>query len=665
MTTMKKIFVLFHLIASLAAITFGQNSRRDSLKKLLQPGLRDTSQVKILLHLGSTYYFTKPDSCLMFTEQALSLSRSLGYREGEISSLNNAGEALRFIGNYPRALQMQLEALALNRQYKDLDGEATSLGFIGFTYVEFREFRQGLFYLLAARELNSQNANKLKETFDLTNIGNAYDMLGKPDSALYYQKMSMQKYQGLTHGPLKSLILTRTGNAYVGLGKSDSALVFFQRALNNARAVNDEVNNTKIQRKIAEWYESTDQRDSSLYYAKKAIINGQRSAQRLEILETSNLLVRLFRKNAQLDSAFYYEDIAKAMTDSLYGPQKFREIQLLMLAEQEYQQKIIQEQQLFRDRIKYGALISALAVFLLLAIVLLRSNRHKQRANFLLTEQKHKIELTLSQLRSAQNQLIQSEKMASLGELTAGIAHEIQNPLNFVNNFSEVNKELLEELNIEIEKGNYEEVKIIAADIIVNEEKISLHGKRADAIVKGMLQHSRTTTHTKEPTDINALADEYLRLAYHGLRAKDKSFNANLRTEYDEALSAGEAGIGKVNIIPQDIGRVLLNVFSNAFYAVSEKRKSLQERYEPTVTLTTRKSGDTVEIIVADNGNGIPDAIVNKIFQPFFTTKPTGQGTGLGLSLSYDIIKSHGGEINVNNTIGEGIEFKITLPLNS
>ena len=275
---------------------------------------------------------------------------------------------------------------------------------------------------------------------------------------------------------------------------------------------------------------------------------------------------------------------------------------------------------------------------------------------------------TLENLRATQAQLIQSEKMASLGELTAGIAHEIQNPLNFVNNFSEVNKELIVELKDEIDKGNINAVKSIATDVIENEEKINYHGKRADAIVKGMLQHSRTSTGQKEPTDINALADEYLRLAYHGLRAKDKSFNATMKTDFDESLSADQAGIGNINIIPQDIGRVILNLINNAFYAVDEKKKALQPskggaEYEPTVTVSTKKGKDKVEIRVKDNGNGIPQKVLDKIFQPFFTTKPTGQGTGLGLSLSYDIIKAHGGEIKVETKEGEFSEFIIHLPL--
>ncbi len=243
--------------------------------------------------------------------------------------------------------------------------------------------------------------------------------------------------------------------------------------------------------------------------------------------------------------------------------------------------------------------------------------------------------------------------MASLGELTAGIAHEIQNPLNFVNNFSEVNTELVDELEQEVKKGNLHEVESIAKDIKENQQKINHHGQRADAIVKGMLQHSRSSSGVKEPTDVNALVDEYLRLAYHGFRAKDKSFNATVNTDFDET-------IGSVNIVPQDIGRVILNLINNSFYAVSAKASEMADgRYEPTVSVSTRRStpsGDgrgEVEIRVKDNGIGIPHSVLDKIFQPFFTTKPTGQGTGLGLSLSYDIVKAHGGELKVETKEGD------------
>ncbi|WP_090662756.1 ATP-binding protein [Parafilimonas terrae] len=279
-----------------------------------------------------------------------------------------------------------------------------------------------------------------------------------------------------------------------------------------------------------------------------------------------------------------------------------------------------------------------------------------------LTQQKEALENTLSELKSTQAQLIQSEKMASLGELTAGIAHEIQNPLNFINNFSEVNNELIDELKQEWLKPDEQKDKTLEdellADIIANNEKIAFHGKRADGIVKGMLQHSRKSSGTKEPTDINALCDEYLRLSYHGLRAKDKSFNAEFKTDLDES-------IGKISLVPQDIGRVLLNLLNNAFYAVNDKKKTAGADYKPMVIIQTKKTGEEgIEIKVIDNGKGIPQNVINKIFQPFFTTKPTGEGTGLGLSLTYDIItKQHNGSINVESKEGEGTAFIINLPV--
>jgi len=347
-------------------------------------------------------------------------------------------------------------------------------------------------------------------------------------------------------------------------------------------------------------------------------------------------------------------------------------MQHIILNQQEMQQQLQEE----RDHIdSRNRAIIFLVVFLLAAIIafyLWNNNRKQKKVNATLRQQQLKIssqnielEKTLNNLKSTQSQLIQSEKMASLGELTAGIAHEIQNPLNFVNNFSDVNAELIDELNAErlkpkAERDEQLETEILN-DIKENEQKINHHGKRADAIVKGMLQHSSKTSGQKEPTGINALADEYLRLSYHGLRAKDKTFNAEMKTDFD-------GRIGKINVIPQDIGRVLLNLFNNAFYAVSERQKAeggklnAERDYEPSVFVTTMQCDDKVQIIVKDNGNGIPQKIVDKIFQPFFTTKPTGEGTGLGLSLAYDIIKAHGGTLKVESKEGEGTEFIIELP---
>jgi signal transduction histidine kinase len=269
----------------------------------------------------------------------------------------------------------------------------------------------------------------------------------------------------------------------------------------------------------------------------------------------------------------------------------------------------------------------------------------------------NRLNQTLNSLKKTQTQLVQSEKMASLGELTAGIAHEIQNPLNFINNFSDINAELLDEMMQELQKGNTSDVVEISQNIRHNLEKIAHHGKRADSIVKSMLQHSRKSTGQKEPTDVNALVDEFLRLSYHGLRAKDKSFNSLIETHFDPA-------VGKVNVVGQDISRVLLNIFNNAFYAVNEKKKAAENGYEPVVQVTTHQLNEKIEIRIKDNGTGIPEKVLEKIYQPFFTTKPAGEGTGLGLSLSYDIItKGHGGELKVETQEGNGSEFIIQLPL--
>ena len=382
-------------------------------------------------------------------------------------------------------------------------------------------------------------------------------------------------------------------------------------------------------------------------------------SQRLYVLRDLKLLASLHEQTGNYKKA--NEALASfiSLQDSLQSDQE-KYGSLSFETEQEMNAKELSITKLKSEN-KIAALtkyfsVGIAALVLLLAGVLYYRFKAKQKANKVL-------ETTLSNLKSTQSQLIQSEKMASLGELTAGIAHEIQNPLNFVNNFSEVNKELVDELQQELKAGKIDDAIEISNDIKVNEEKINHHGKRADAIVKGMLQHSSSGSGKKEPTDINALADEYLRLAYHGLRAKDKSFNATMKTDYD-------ATIGNINIIPQDIGRVILNLISNAFYVVNEKSKQNFAGYEPTVTITTASGqppsgGRSIVIKVSDNGGGIPQKVLDKIFQPFFTTKPTGQGTGLGLSLSYDIVKAHGGELQVKTMEGEGSEFIISLPVNS
>jgi len=355
-------------------------------------------------------------------------------------------------------------------------------------------------------------------------------------------------------------------------------------------------------------------------------------------------------ESKDIKESLRYLKIADAYKDSLFGANNLQAIQSLVTQTEEHQKEVAAAKINYQNKLKQYGLLGVLAILSITALILYRNNHQKQKANKVL-------QATLLDLKATQAQLIQSEKMASLGELTAGIAHEIQNPLNFVNNFSETNTELIDELSEAADKGNIAEVKQLASDLRENEQKVFFHGKRADAIVKGMLQHARASRGDKQPTNINQLADEYLRLSYQGMRAKDKAFNPLIKTNF-------ESNLGDINAVPQDIGRVLLNLFNNAFYAVNEKKARLNEQYKPAVSVATKREGDRVTILVKDNGIGMPEKVKEKVFQPFFTTKPTGEGTGLGLSLSYDIVtKGHGGMLSVHSMEGEGSEFFVQLPV--
>ena len=463
------------------------------------------------------------------------------------------------------------------------------------------------------------------------------------DSALFFAKIAEDTAKRMGNKFILYGISYILGNIYAKRGNDQLALQYYRQTRGGASSVN-----------LAAYYRDRGVIDSAIYYAESAYESSIKNSVKQLELNSALILSSLYELKAP-QKALHYLKIAINAKDSLYGAEQVAAVTSITFKEKERKNEIRMAQIAYRSTVKLYALLAGLALVIIIALLLFRNIRSERKANTLLTQQKNEITRTLSDLKTTQAQLIQSEKMASLGVLTAGIAHEIQNPLNFVNNFSEINKELLAEMNTEMDKGNLEEAKAIAKDIIDNEEKINHHGKRADAIVKGMLQHSSSGSGKKEPADINKLADEYLRLAYHGLRAKDKSFNAIMKTNFEE-------GIGKIHIISQDIGRVILNLITNGFYAVTDKVKQAGVDYEPTVSVITKKIDDKVEIRVADNGNGIPLKILDKIFQPFFTTKPTGQGTGLGLSLSYDIIKAHGGELKVETKEDEGSQFIIILP---
>jgi len=659
--SMNAILKIF-LVLTIPAFSVAQTNSIDSLKQLLKNEQRDTSRVLLLNQLSLAYRLTKPDTALAMIQQALSLSKKAVYASGEVKSLSGIASIFRITGNYPKALQLHLEALKKAEAIPDERTASTILLSIAIDYEYLGDYRQAVNYTLKVLAIGKRLHEEARINTSSLNLGNEYEKLNMFDSALFYTKQAYDLSVKLKNADFTGVALNNFGNIYSKMGNGATAMKNYRLSL--PYSINEEDDDALCESYLgmASLFRKAGQADSCLYYAKLSLTTAQKASFISRVMDASNFLTSYYTSINDIDSAFVYQSATIAAKDSLFSQEKAREIQSLSYEETLRQQQIQDAKEEAQTRLKFNMLFGGLGALLIVAFLLFRNNRQRRKANILLKHQKEKVESTLQELKTTQGHLVQSEKMAALGELTAGIAHEIQNPLNFVNNFSEVSNEMLAEMKTELTNNNKENAVAIADDIKQNLEKINLHGKRADAIVKGMLQHSRRSSGVKEPTDINALCDEFLRLAYHGLRAKDKSFNANFKTDFDDS-------IGKINIIPQDIGRVILNLINNAFYAVDEKKKSGIKNYEPIVTVSTKTVkpplgglGAKVEISVKDNGNGIHQKVLDKIFQPFFTTKPTGQGTGLGLSLSYDIVKGHGGELKVETKEGEGSDFIIQLP---
>jgi len=646
------------------------DKQADSLKHSVATEKNDTIRLAAFRSLGFYYQDFIADSGLYFHEQQLALSKKLNMNLWQADAYSQAGYCLVTLGNFMKAYEYHSEAMKLAGDEKNEsdnwrpwtfsnaeNGHDARIAILGMSYQmmgnlwgQLREQKkQRSFYEEAVKLGASINNGKI--------IYLGYSSLARilpPDSAILIVKKALKFAEASG--------FRRTGGAFMRMAFDyaskkmwDSAFIFAQKSIALDKADNNLMALVGSYAVVSSLYARQNNKDSCLFYAKKALEAAQITGLPGSLLTAYQCLSNANQLNNNTDSAFKYERLSYKLNDSLKNARitSLTEYQKFSFNEQLRLKKLDEEKTAYANKLKMIGLIVVLGGILLTAIILYRNNRQKQKTNAVL-------ETTLTNLKSTQSQLIQSEKMASLGELTAGIAHEIQNPLNFVNNFSEVNAELIDELKTELATGNTQQAIDLANDIKENEQKINHHGKRADAIVKGMLQHSRSSSGVKEPTDINALCDEYLRLSYHGLRAKDKSFNATMKTDFDASLE-------KISIIPQDIGRVILNLLTNAFYVVNEKTQSAVTtqtavKYEPTVSISTQKIGNKVEISVSDNGNGIPQKILDKIFQPFFTTKPTGQGTGLGLSLSYDIItKGHGGELKVETKEGEGTMFIIVL----
>ena len=647
---MKKILFVCMLSLFSFKITNAQRMNADSLKQKLASSKEDTAKVNLLANLALLYTFSYPDTAVNYATRGLELAQELNYKSGEARCFGLLCLSLTFLGNYTSALGFGLKALPIFEDVHDTTSLVWTNIQIANCYIYLEDYDQALVYGYKAKKLfrfSNPNLNQISVGFGV--IGTTYEKQNQLDSALYYEQ------KAFSWDSSWSGIFGNMGEIYAKLGRSDLALDYYRRGIPVAAKRNNSIDFVKLYNDMSKVFELTGHIDSSIYYANKSILQPGVQVNPEGLLQASTQLANLYKSKRIPDSTIKYLQLTIALKDSLFSRKKTREAQGFAFNKKLHQQELVAQQQEDKNKIKLYALLAVIIIFLIIAFMFWRNNRLKQKANTLLESKNLQIENALQELKSTQSQLIQSAKMASLGELTAGIAHEIQNPLNFVNNFSDVNTELIDELKIELGTGNTQQAIELANDIKDNEQKINHHGKRADAIVKGMLQHSRSSSGVKEPTDINALCDEYIRLSYHGLRAKDKSFNATMKTDFDET-------IGKINIITQDIGRVILNLYNNAFYAVDEKKKSGIENYEPTVSVSTKKLNGKVQIRVGDNGNGIPPKVLDKIFQPFFTTKPTGQGTGLGLSLAYDIIKAFGGEIKVETKENEGSTFIIYLP---
>lgn len=653
-------FIIFIFITSLNGVA--QYEKIDSLKFLLQQDKIDSSKINNLNKIGSLYAEMKNDSALIFFNEAFQLSGKIGYDFGGIVSRRlTAIYLLKIKSDYASALDLYLKNLKTEEQTGDTSFIFLDTRDVSLIYADLDDTYKQLEYINKLRHLIkngiTKSSAKLSRYNSIINVqlSNFYrnPKQYQTDSVKYYSS-KVYNY-GLEENTPQTIALGSSGLAdcYAHLKNIDSAIYYYRISIKASSDANRMDIYCGALIGIGNLYLAENFADSAYSYGIKALELSKKEKSNTLMLSSTDLISKIFKQKGQTDSAYKYLEQTIELKDSIFSSEKLNRIQSINIKEtlqkQQEEQTKKEALQEFKSKIQIYSLIGGIAILSFIIFILYRNNRLKKAANV-------KIEKAYKDLKSTQAQLIQSEKMASLGELTAGIAHEIQNPMNFVNNFSEVNAELIAEMKDEISKGNFEAVKAIANDIEANEQKINHHGKRADSIVKGMLLHSRSSSGDKEPTDINALADEYLRLAYHGLRAKDKSFNAKMKTDFDESIR-------NINVVPQDIGRVILNLITNAFYAVEEKKKQHLESYEPTVTIVTKKSGDKAEIRVADNGNGIPQKVLDKIFQPFFTTKPAGQGTGLGLSLSYDIVKAHGGEIKVDSDENAGTEFTVSLPL--
>ena len=631
-----------------------QSRAIDSLRHLLSLPQTDYNRVILLCQVSDQLWTQRTDSAAVYAIEALRLARRANYQHGEGEALNRLGAALRE-SNLARALELFQQSLRIARATRDRALEAQNLRSIGIIYVYLRDKQQGLNYYFRALKIGEQLRDQRRVVIELSNIGLAYDLFNELDSAKVFQERDYALARRLRTPT--NYILYGLGNVARKQGRLAEARGFYRRSIAESKKVQHLRSLNFSYVGLATLYQQLGQPDSSIYYARLGYQAAQTNGFLRGVLNASTLLTQDFKARGRADSALKYQSLMLVMKDTLFGQEKVMRLQSLNYREQQRAQAAAASQASLKARYRTYALVAGLVGLLALALLLGRHGRQQQRA-------KEALDRSLAELKTTQDQLVQREKMAFLGELTAGIAHELQNPLNFVKNFAEVSTDLVDEMTGELRdptgQGPIRSTGLeqeILAGLKQNLQKISQHGQRATSIIKGMLEHSRTGTGQREATDLNALVDESLRLAYQGLRTKEKDFNATLTTSFDTLLAA-------VPVVPQDLGRVLINLFTNAFHAVQQRQRQQPGlAYQPEVTVTTQTVPGGVEIRIRDNGTGMSEKVKAKIFQPFFTTKPVGEGTGLGLSLSYDIVTTgHGGTLIVESKENHGTEFVLALP---
>jgi len=673
----KILFLLIYILFSFSAYNQVGDKKAGSTS--------DSTEVNRLLQLSKDNFGEAPEKAITLAEKARVLADSIKYYPGVALALKNIGIAYYYQGMDVEALEYWKKSFETYKSIGDVVGESNILNNIGAIYFNQGDDAKALEYYLQSLTLAEKTGDKLRILTALNNIGGVYN--NKPatkDKALSYFLKALPLSEAQDDKEAFGTTAVNIGEIYYENNNDSLALLYFDKS---EKAFNDSENSPYVYNAIGKVYYRKGLFNLAIAYHKKALaiaekLNGNQDivqsllglgnayigdgvrnkglsylsrAEKIateytfnkELKDIYEKLAAEYSINKDYKNAYIYQTRFSNIKDTLYNietDQKLGSLHFdfemlkkegqinLLTRDKEFQQIAIT-----RQRMAIIAFLIGVLIVLSIAVYLYK---------------------TLDKLKSTQANLIHSEKMASLGELTSGIAHEIQNPLNFVNNFSEVSQDLILEMNEELEKGDIEEAKIISDFLKSNLEKINQHGNRASDIVKGMLQHSRTGSGQKEKTNINVLTDEFTRLSHSSFLAKDLTFTGVFETHFD-------SNIPKIDVIPQEIGRVIHNIVNNAFYAVHEKSKKGVEGFEPKVTVHTSKVGDKIVIKIADNGTGMPDKVKEKIFQPFFTTKPTGQGTGLGLSLSYNIIKAHGGSFKVESSLGDGTEFIIALPIAS